>query len=172
MAFAVSGVKWRHGVGARSWGGDSGRSKGPMNTDTTGTVRLELDYPVWGAAFNPDTTLLAAAGESGIVEIWDLATGELVAEMTEHAAYGAAYCVIFHPDGTRLASGGNDGTIRLWDTTTWQQVHEMRGHKSYVKTLAFSPDGTQLASGSGDFTVRIWDTLSRAQRARQARDSE
>ncbi len=144
---------------------------GPLTvTDTTGAVRLELDYPVWGAAFNPDTTLLAAAGESGIVEIWDLATGELVVELTGHAAYGPAYCVMFHPDGTRLASGGNDGTIRLWDTTTWQQVHEMRGHKSYVKTLAFSPDGTQLASGSGDFTVRLWDTLSRAQRARQSRD--
>ncbi len=138
-------------------------------TDDTGAPRFRVSGPVFdGLAFKPDSTLLAAASTQGLVDIWDVASGELITQL--HGHDGTVYCVDFHPDGTRLASGGNDGTIRLWDTETWEAVHVLRGHTSYVKALVFSPDGSQLASGSGDRTVRIWDTVSLAERARQARE--
>jgi WD40 repeat protein/tRNA A-37 threonylcarbamoyl transferase component Bud32 len=150
-------------------GGTHDRGGNLVVRDASGRVHLELEGRYWGADFDPDSVLLAAANANGDVELWDLTSRSLVRKLKGH---NIAYCADFSPDGTRLATGGNDNVVRIWDTSSWEQVFELRGHTSYVKALDFSPDGTQLASASGDFTVRIWDTVTRAERLRQARSRD
>src|SRR5439155_10273870 len=69
---------------------------------------------VYGLAFSPDGTRLAAGCRDKAVRLWDVATGEEVAELHGHSDY--VHAVAFSPDGTRLASGSGDFTVRLWDT--------------------------------------------------------
>ena len=141
------------------------REIGPVRL--SGRTEEVIEGRYRGAALSPGGSLLALAGQDGVLEIWDL-EGRIskIRDLPGHTS--DVYCVEFHPDGSRLASGGNDNRIILWDTTSWEPVHELRGHGSYIKALRFSPDGTQLASASGDFTVKIWDTVPRAERRRQA----
>jgi WD40 repeat protein len=68
-------------------------------------------------AFSPDGQTLAVAVESA-VQLWDVATGQLVARLEGHQK--KVKCLAFAPDGTHLASGGYDQTVRLWDVTHYQ----------------------------------------------------
>lgn len=107
-------------------------------------------------AFNPDSTLLASAGFDGVINLWDVATGQLAAQpLVGHM--GFIWDVAFSPDGSQLASlgcrsmsGQNaavclQGEILLWDLHTWQprQLTTVRGQ---LFDLAFSPDGALIFS--------------------------
>src|SRR5205823_835665 len=61
----------------------------------------------------PDGTRLATGCADNTIRLWDVATGQEVAELRGHAAY--VHAVAFSPDGTRLVSGSGDFTVRLWD---------------------------------------------------------
>jgi WD40 repeat protein len=47
-----------------------------------------------------------------VIRVWDVKTGELLAELTGHS--GQIIALRFISDGTRLISGATDGTLQLW----------------------------------------------------------
>ncbi|MFD8811055.1 P-loop NTPase fold protein, partial [Streptomyces sp. NPDC059627] len=71
-------------------------------------------------AFSGDGTLLATAGDDGLVRVWDPRTGRAVRALTGHTS--GVLSVTFSRRGNLLASTGYDGTIRVWDPVTGQQV--------------------------------------------------
>src|SRR5262249_47883723 len=66
-------------------------------------------------AFSPDGRTLATAGETGVVHLWELATGKRRRSFTGHE--GRVNVLLFSPDGRRLASGGADHTVLVWALT-------------------------------------------------------
>jgi WD40 repeat protein len=65
-------------------------------------------------AFAPDGRTLAV-GVDQTVELWDVATGRVLASLTGHEK--KVQCLAYSSDGTRLASGSHDRTVRLWNVT-------------------------------------------------------
>ena len=61
-------------------------------------------------AFVPDGTTLATGDFNGSAHLWDTATGELTATLTNPAVWAVA----FSPAGTTLATGNYNGRICLW----------------------------------------------------------
>ncbi|MEV4280931.1 WD40 repeat domain-containing protein [Actinoplanes xinjiangensis] len=118
--------------------------------------------PVFGMAMQPHGTLLATAGASAAINLFDVAARKTAgAALTGHQ--GAVYAVAFSPDGTLLASGGQDGTVRIWDVAgRRQRGPDLVGHRGPVRTVAFRPDGGRLVSGGDDGTIRVWETASGA----------
>ncbi|HVK22655.1 MAG TPA: TIR domain-containing protein [Actinokineospora sp.] len=113
---------------------------------------------IWALAFHPDPAAarVAAADESGVVRIWDLATGTEEHRWT--APGGAAvYTLSFSPDGTTLAAGGRDTLLWLCDTTSGA-VHVLPGHRGHVYSVAFHPSGDWLASGDTAGNAKLWST--------------
>lgn len=101
---------------------------------------------VYGVAFNPDHTLLAAAAGDGTVGLWDPVRGMRVATLPGHP--GRAAGVAFNGDGTRLASVGVDGTkgtIVVWDVPARQPTARFE-ETDPGSAVAFSADGTRLAT--------------------------
>jgi WD40 repeat protein len=79
---------------------------------------------VYGVAFHPGGTRLAAACADNTIRLWDVgvarqaggkeAADAEVAELRGHDAY--VHAVDWSPDGTRLVSASGDGTVRVWDS--------------------------------------------------------
>jgi WD40 repeat protein len=111
-------------------------------------------------AFDPDSVLLASAGDDYMVRLWDARTGQAVQSFGPH--HFSIDSLAYAPDGKMLASGSN-GIVYLWDVRTGKQLRELAvpGQKYYVTShiwsVAFAPDGKTLAVGSADGFVRLWD---------------
>lgn len=105
-------------------------------------------------AFTPDLSRLATGREGGIVQIWDMATGQPTNEMHHDSRW--VWSITFSSDGRWLATGSDDKTARVWDTATGQEIVRLN-LDSNVNAVAFSADGQWLATGSGDNTARIWE---------------
>ena len=79
------------------------------------------DGQIWGVAWNPDGTRLASAGQDGIVNVWDAATGEVVKSMKGHS--DAVWGVSWSADGKLLASASQDHSVKVWDIAAGKARH-------------------------------------------------
>lgn len=93
---------------------------------------------------------------SGIVRLWDAATGQLLLTLEGHT--GWVHSVDFSPDGKRIVSGSSDRTIKLWDARTGQETLTLalRGLTPSVYCVRFSADGRRIVSGCLDATIKVW----------------
>ena len=65
--------------------------------------------------FSPDGRLLATGERNGYVRLWEVATGQAIAELSGHD--GPVLSLLFSPDGRLLATGSADHTLLLWDVS-------------------------------------------------------
>ncbi|WP_232248672.1 WD40 repeat domain-containing protein [Streptacidiphilus rugosus] len=108
-------------------------------------------------------TFVAAAGDSGVVHVWDAAGGRLVHEaMTVQQNPVQSLTALGLSDGdVLLAAGYADGTVALWDAITGQQVCEpVANWLGAVNSMctAMVPDGrTLLVTATPRGAVRVRD---------------
>jgi WD40 repeat protein/DNA-binding SARP family transcriptional activator len=131
---------------------------------------LQKTWP-WAAAFSPDGSLLATGGSAkeftkGVVLLWDVATGRLVARLPEFDHVVGT--VNFTPDGARLvATTGWDNTSGGGRAIVWN-IDESRVERTIpIDNTSAGPsdisnDGTTLAT-AGSSGKRLWDISTGAQ---------
>lgn len=119
---------------------------------------------VYGVAFSPDSSLLAAAVHTAsAVRLYDVSDPAAPVAVGEPLVTpdGYVYDATFSPDGRTLAASSADGTIWLWDVTTPAEPvllgEPFRWADGYSRAIDFAPDGGFLAAAMTDGTVRVWD---------------
>lgn len=100
--------------------------------------------------------LVASGGIDGVIRLWSVPDGKLLAEFFGHES-GAVESVNFSPNGNRLVSAGEDGTVRVWDLASHSELFVRREHGSHVLDAVYSPCGDIIASGGDDQMVRLWN---------------
>jgi WD40 repeat protein len=125
----------------------------------TGGVRRALHLQGSGfavAAFAADGTL-ATGSWTGIVQLWNPATGAQVGHSTLVAAAPVA-SIDFDPSGdTFVTTGGSDGVMKLWTTKTQQQFGAtFPGSPGTWGNAAYTPDGSRIVVVYADGTGSVW----------------
>jgi WD40 repeat protein len=129
--------------------------------DGTGLI-LRAGGLVEAVAYSPDGDRVASAGDTGVIQLWNSATGDA---MVRIRAGSGLRSLAFSPDGATLASAGRDGTVRLWDSASGApRGSALRGRSGDVSAVAFSPDGRTLASAGSGAALYLWDVRRRARR--------
>jgi WD40 repeat protein/beta-lactamase regulating signal transducer with metallopeptidase domain len=109
-------------------------------------------------AYSPDGSTLASAGDDGVVELRNVASGRVVHRLAGHR--DAVSCLAFSPDGKTLATGSYDQSLKLWDVASGREKATLNGHTNWIFAVAFAPDGKTLASAGHDKMVRLWDVAT------------
>jgi WD40 repeat protein len=112
-----------------------------------------------GAAFSPDTSVLATSSGKSI-QLWDTATGQQITVL--EGFDGSVYDVTFAPDSMILVAGTGypDKLVRIWDISDPAAPREL-AQLSFpavdgVYNVAFNADGTFLAASSKT-NFQIWE---------------
>lgn len=92
----------------------------------------------------------------GQVQIWDVASGREIGNLTGHGR--AVAKVAFSRDGKLLATGGTDNTIKIWDLAAKRELATLTGHTANIESLDFHPDARLLATAGEDGSTFLWDT--------------
>lgn len=96
---------------------------------------------VTNLAFTPDGRSLIASGMSETVFVWDIASGEQIAQLTGHKNF--VMTLATSPDSLFVATVGSNQLIRLWDAKSWEPLREPISHTDSVWAGEFSPTGKQ-----------------------------
>jgi WD40 repeat protein len=116
---------------------------------------IATDTEIYTVAWSPDGAVLATGSVSGIITLWDAATGQPKTHNSDHT-YGSLD-LEWSPGGEVLAACGSDGGVNLWDTIsgTDRIIYPANGEKTPWTSLAWSPDGEMLALGdiAGEITL-------------------
>ena len=130
-------------------------AQGPTILRHGGSVQTVKFSPV-------DTSLLASAGTTNGIRIWDLRK-DTVTAFRGHR--GQINSVVFSPDGELLVSGSDDWTFRLWDVETGAHIatleHITGRTRSPITEVAFSHDGQLLATAGQH--VKLWDASTQTE---------
>jgi WD40 repeat protein len=112
---------------------------------------------VWALGFSPDDRLLAAGGDDGTTNVWDLHTGKA---RTFSGHSGFVNAARFNADGSLLVTGSDDKTVRVWNVADGSTRAVLTGHTGAVLDASISPDGRFVASGSADRSARVWNVAT------------
>ena len=79
-------------------------------------IVIGLAKPVRAVAFSPGCKRLAAAGDAGIIALYDVEHGEHVSNLSPSSSGNAWITSIdWNDTGEYLLSGSLDGKVRVWD---------------------------------------------------------
>ena len=106
-------------------------------------------------AVSPNGKLLAVGGFARL-QVFELATGKLLADADSPVGRGGVNSLAFSPDGRTLAVAGDFGRAALFDPATAKERLALAGLKKIVNAIAFSPDGKTLATAGVDNLVTLW----------------
>lgn len=125
----------------------------------------EHKFPVGGADFSPDGTLIASCSYErppntvvGTLHVWNAADGTLV--RTLEGGRKPLIGLSFAPDGRHIAAGSWDFCVFVWPLeggTPIQCAMPDEGLYNAVDDVAWSPDSKLVAGASKDNTARVWN---------------
>jgi len=121
-------------------------------------------FPVGGAAFSPDGTLVGSCsyerpdgGVIGTLHLWNAADGSLVRTM--NGGRKPLVGVEFSPDGRSIAAGSWAFCAFVWEVASGEPRAfpiPDEGIYNAVDSVSWCADGSLLAASSRDRTARVW----------------
>lgn len=124
-------------------------------------TRFGFDDIAHSGEIRKDGRVIAASGDSGAVQVFDVTSRGILKTWKEHKQ--PVWATKWNPyDNTMLMSASDDRTLRLWELSSSDSLTKFIGHQDYVRSGAYMPGQSSglIVSGSYDQTVRLWDPRS------------
>lgn len=111
------------------------------------------------AIFSPDGLSVTAAGQNGMIWVWEIETKRLLFTLGNHAAF--INKIVYSPTGDQIFSAAEDGTIGVWDTRILSRIHSFENEREPNDLCLFSHDGRYGLSVPMMYGfIRLWDVQS------------
>ena len=110
----------------------------------------------WSIAVSPDSTTLATTTSTGTLQVYDLASSSVVAEIPTRGLFGMQ--VAYAPNNRLIASCHKSGGLYLFDAELGSLSLSLIGHAETIRCCEFSPASEVLASAGAN--VLLHDTKS------------
>ena len=123
----------------------------------TGEKKLELSTGGDNAQLvqiTPNGQQVIATTGSGMIWIWETATGDVTDSMRAHS--DSIWGTRLAPDGKTLATAGKDKTVCVTNIESGMELFKLV-HPNIPLGVAFTSDVGQLVTGCRDSQIRIWD---------------
>ena len=154
-----------------------------INPDTEGT-QTYVWHPETGEAivkfaganfiFSPDSRLIACACPDetlskteaadsiyNFISVWEVATGERFAYLTEHSKWGHRIvfspCSLFLASSASIGADGEEKILRVWELRKGVQKMVYTDSGKSWKEPFYSPEGVLLAAIDREDTIEIWN---------------
>jgi RNA polymerase sigma factor (sigma-70 family) len=136
-----------------------------------GNIRFHHADSVGKALYTRDGKSLVSTDGSGVVRVWDAATGRIIRKTVDPLVHFRDLAL--STDGTTLATAEDPSRLRLWDLATGRELRRWHGAKESYGYLDFSPDGRTLAACVSRFDettkknetfINLWDTAAGTER--------
>jgi len=106
-------------------------------------------------ALNSKGNLLAGAGDSGTIFVWDIENK--YSETTYSYDRTSVTAIVFSPNGNSIIVGNEDGLVRIVPLNDGSSSRLLSGHLAHIEEIVFNHKGTFLVTTSRDKTVRLWN---------------
>jgi len=116
--------------------------------------RLAHAEPVPAMRLSPDGQTLATGSRDNGVRLFDAATGELRARLSDHG--DDVLDVAFSADGRHVASASYDATVQIHNVDSLSLLHVLEDGTRRVFATDYSPDGRWLATGDEGASLRLY----------------
>jgi len=128
----------------------SGHENGGVYIFNTATSKTHhslhgLVKPIRSVKFSPGGKLLAACGDSAIIALFDVVSGEQVANLTGHASW--VFSVAWNSTGDHLLSGSFDGKVKVWSIDTCVCVATQNEAVAAVNAVHWVQKGSGMGEG-------------------------
>jgi WD40 repeat protein len=156
----------------RLWEGSSGKLVQELRGHDERTPH-HFPSMLYTCAFSPDGQRLATADKTGRICVWDVTSGNKLAQLAADGFYtwdpkqrihsiGGTRAVAFSPDGKTLVAGGigkignidhldGPSRVEVFDWEAGKSEHVFEGEaKGLVEQLFFHPEGKWLVALGGD----------------------
>lgn len=155
---AVAAGPIRHGS-VHVWDALTGAHEVVLTPTPSTNQYVDPEVYATEVAWSPDGTRLASA--IGDVQVWDPATGKLLARYFPNVhAIAPINQVAWSPDGKYLAAGYNTsdgGGVTIWNTQTRTVIKTLSSDQ--IDAISWSPNGKYLTVAcTGSDKLVFWDT--------------
>jgi Leucine-rich repeat (LRR) protein/phage FluMu protein Com len=125
-----------------------------LNLEDSKEVKRFKVHGKWArfAAELPDGRLITA-DNGGVMQFWDVATGEEVQRIDGKVGWLSSAALA--PGGKELLLAG--WNFSAWDLATAKKLRTFEGNQSDTPRMVFSPDGKKLLTACWDGSVKLWD---------------
>jgi WD40 repeat protein len=113
-------------------------------------------YPRLIAAFSPDVSKLIAATTDGVLNLWNVADGTLMATFDPLPDDAYATALAFSSDGSQLITGDDTGSVYIWNVADGKIAQELGWFNDEVSSVALSPDGRYAIAASLDRSIALF----------------
>jgi WD40 repeat protein len=99
-------------------------------------------------AVSPDSRTLVSQDDSGVIQLRNLATGQV--KKTWNTEVAQRFPILISADGKLFTSMGKDGTITLWEMATGKAVSRLKADPSHTPLAISANNQTLLIQNAGD----------------------